>query len=166
MLDIYSSCNPPFLKNLFVSFNNFSQKILATLRMVCLWNFYVSCRVQLKFSFQTEIKPLPSNMVGFGLEGMPSLTLNIAILIKNRITSLKAEKYLNFGWLSTTWRCWISVWLEDAKAPGGFSNRQDFLISTAASSHQELGFGAFWSPVKWKNNRWTAAFSLPKPWAH
>lgn len=63
---------------------------------------YVSCRVQQKFSFQSEIKSLPSNMAGFGLEGMPSSDLNIAILIKNRITSLKAEEYLILGWFSTT----------------------------------------------------------------
>lgn len=68
---------------------------------------YVSCRVQQKFSFYTEIKPLPSNMLGFGLWGMPSLGLNIAVLIKTRVTSLEVKECWIFWWFSTTWRCWI-----------------------------------------------------------
>lgn len=47
-------------------------------------------------------------MVGLGLQGMPSSGLNIAILIKNRVTSLKAEEYLDF-------------WVEDPKTPGFFA---------------------------------------------
>lgn len=49
-------------------------------------------------------------MVGLGPQGMPSSGLNIAILIKNRVTSLKAEEYLDF-------------WVEDPKTPGFFSCR-------------------------------------------
>lgn len=44
----------------------------------------------------------------------------------------------------------------------GSVTEQTSPISTPANRHQQLGSGAFWSPVKWKNNRWTAAFSLPQ----
>lgn len=44
--------------------------------------------------------------------------------------------------------------------------RQYSTICTALSSHRALVFVAFWTPVNWKNNRWTAALPLPAPHAH
>lgn len=44
--------------------------------------------------------------------------------------------------------------------------RQYSTICTVLSSHRALVFVAFWTPVNWKNNRWTAALPLPAPQAH